>query len=388
MSIKWRLWPLHPIPGGLWSKAFRPLGSAIDVIVRNRKKSNETNGISPGFIRVPSGKSTGIAESLRLRHTYPVSCYSTSSNSYHQFINSKQSVFLEQGGQYPAAVLRQPPYAGKIYKVKWHHLANRRFLLKRSGDIESNPGPKSKDPQKCDSCQTTVSKSSFHKCQDCNAVCHKKKECSDINRGMDRPWWCKIHRDESIPTNDERISCSVCEKTIRCTSTPLKCPDCDALCHRYFNCSRIPTYNKELIWKCKDHSDGENNKSQCHKSKGNFSKSYIPLKCQQCDLHCHKQTKCSDIPKGTRFPIWNCGNHGEEEPSPDPALQYPICVTCNIAVSATNPLKCQDCERVCHRWLRCRGIKRNPRTMAWMDFGTVEITNTTPVPNVSNTTVL
>ena len=355
-SINWRLWPLRPTSGWTLVNGLPPSWARRSALSSTLPDGRDERNL-PRFIREINGNCRKSTTSS----LYPVCCLSATNNPTINFINHQPSVFLGMGGQSSAAVLRQTQHAEETYYRKWHYTPDCRCILMLSGDIESNPGPYSKNPQKCDTCHTTVSKSAFHKCQACNAVSHKKKECSGINRGLDRPWWCKEHRETDVPTNDDTKSCSVCEKTIRCTSIPLKCPDCEALCHRYFTCSGIPTYNKDLIWKCKDHSDRENNRSKCYKCNNNFSKSYVPLKCQQCDLHGHKQHKCSGIPKGTRYPVWNCGNHGEEEPAPDPTLEFPLCVTCNIAVSATNPLKCQDCERVCHRVPKCSGIKRNPR---------------------------
>ena len=329
-----------------------PSGSAMDVYAFELQRT-ESPPVHPG----PFGEINGNCRKS-WTSSGPVCCYPSSNT----FIINLPVVFLVRGEWYPAAVLRHP-HAGDVTKKDrwWQYSVNRRFLLKMAGDIESNPGPKSKDAQPCDTCKISVSKSANFKCQDCDAVCHKKKECSGINRGLVRPWWCESHRDKSLPVNPARISCSVCEKTISCTSTPLKCPDCDALCHRYFTCSGIPTYNKNLIWKCQEHSAGENRRAQCARCSGKFGSKSAPLKCQQCDLHCHKHTKCSGVPKGTRYSIWNCGGHCSEEPVPDPTLEYPICVSCNIAVSGTNPLKCQDCDRVSHRVEKCSGLKRNNR---------------------------
>ena len=338
------------------------------------------NGISPGTTRdagSPRGK-TGFAESQRLRSLPFVEAISF----------KKFTIVTLWEEQYPAAALylhlhaedinplliceEQSPAAVSCQQLNaeeekhlktWAHLINLRFLLAIAGDIESNPGPRSKDPKKCDhpDCQETVLKTSFFKCEDCDAVCHKKKACSGINRGLSRPWWCKAHRDNNTNQDnfDDRPPCSFCGVKFRCNQTPLKCPDCEALCHQTFGCSKIPAYNKTMVWKCADHTGGENDRQICFACP-RFIGKRDSYKCQLCDIHVHKASKCSGIPKGTKYPVWNCGGHGTEA-APDPCLIYPLCVTCGISISPENALTCQDCSRVCHKSFDCCKIKRNNR---------------------------
>ena len=80
----------------------------------------------------------------------------------------------------------------------------------------------------------------------CYSSCHKKKECSGINRGtQEAKWLCTMHRPAQQQETTPR-KCVVGEGTIRINSNPMKCPKCDKLTHKA--CSGIPLHDKVMQW--------------------------------------------------------------------------------------------------------------------------------------------
>ena len=208
----------------------------------------------------------------------------------------------------------------------------------------------------------------FFTCEEesCPISCHKKKECSGINRGIqDKKWLCPSHNPDILEENNTR-TCSVCKGAIRFNSNPMKCPECEKLSHKA--CSGIPTQDKELQWRCEEHFNGDILAFICFKCKHKFAKNADTLKCTHCERRCHKAPTCSGISKGTKYKIWNCGNHGEEPSPVDLYAVFPICVNCNQPVRTAKknpkpPLTCNEpgCSRVSCRQEKCCGIKMNWR---------------------------
>ena len=139
--------------------------------------------------------------------------------------------------------------------------------------------------------------------------------------------------------------CDKCKKAIQITSTPLKCPDCEKVCHKYHTCSGIPPYNNTLVWKCEQHRDAEQDVLKCAVCNKAFGNPRSALQCLKCSRRCHRITSCSKISKGSKYPVWDCGNHQDDDPVINSIQQVPTCHSCNGLIRKNcSFFKCEECD--------------------------------------------
>ena len=99
---------------------------------------------------------------------------------------------------------------------------------------------------------------------------------------------------------------------------PLNCqsPSCSKVCHSWKNCSKIGRYQTNKIWFCNNHNPAQviqqtqtdnqaltnqpptTEKLSCSACKG-IIKTRPTLKCNCCNNHFHKQTKCLKLTRDT-----------------------------------------------------------------------------------------
>ena len=240
--------------------------------------------------------------------------------------------------------------------------------------------------RKCESCNQKFREGTTPlKCTSCDIVCHSRVECSGITRGVTQQgnakWKCTAHRPKT--TTSSRISqrCNACNKAIRYNSNPFKCVDCSEVCHKITTCSNIPAYSL-LKWRCKVHSratppdagthaptQDANAKLNCHVCKATIRKGLTPLKCVECDRVCHHKQSCSNIKRTYKSSVWNCPEHSNTAP-PAVALTIP-----NANVTPAEPIaevqQLQD-EGTTEK-VKCSKCKKNIRSnitpIACMDQG-------------------
>ena len=187
-----------------------------------------------------------------------------------------------------------------------------------------------------------------------------------INRGK-KIWKgkCGLHvTEESLLSQTKSVKqyCDKCKKAIQITSTPLKCLDCDKVCHKYHTCSGILPYNNTLIWKCEQHRDAEHEVLKCSVCNKVFGNPLSSLQCQKCLRRCHRTPTCSKISKGSKYPVWDCGNHQDDAPVINFNQQVSTCHFCNGLIKKNcGYFKCEECDNKCHKQTICSKIKQNNR---------------------------
>ena len=227
---------------------------------------------------------------------------------------------------------------------------------------------------------------------DCNSICHRKTVCSGVNRGAKYPKWkcpehCTPHTTQATIVQDH-LNCDVCSRKIQANSIPLKCAECEKVCHVSKNCSRISPYERPKVWRCRLHSDTTDSQAErqtnrlvvtadtqvnCDHCKKTIRKWLNPLKCPACGKVCHRQEKCSKIHRGVSNPVWKCGDHsgnieaGEEttQQSTQQSTQPPNnrelckCKKCKRTINSNHrPIVCSEdvCQATFHK--KCAGIPR------------------------------
>ena len=220
-------------------------------------------------------------------------------------------------------------------------------------------------------------------CPGCDKICHRRYECSGLTR--DRKylhWSCSDHHHHqksfmNTQPHQPGQLCHSCKRTIRYEQTPLKCPECPNVCHKSSNCSKIPTYNRNQIWKCNEHCNNQEtpipleaeisvntSPTHCFTCKKKFSKDLKPMKCQDCNRACHRKEECSGIKRSTRNPTWRCNQHPEDgQPTQGPEQEttiQPATVETPAQQAPAEKKKCTKCKKT---------IKSNTRPIVCMEEG-------------------
>ena len=334
-----------------------------------------------------------------------------------------------------------------------------RILLRTHGDIESNPGPSNirrstsnniSIKNICQNCREEVNLNRQHlKCENCESLCHRREACSGLTpRNKDTVWRCGR-------CQNNKINCSVCGDEVNTKRQHLKCSSCDALCHKKQQCSKMIGLDPTTAWSCincatepqapiaittlpetdttsspsqqvdtsasssaqvptttsgAQHCKACSNKvysnsnpltciecnaivhpsctnlnmseingarrtnswkcvdckSNCAVCKKSFNSRYQPFKCDinSCDKHVHKQTPCSGLNREKqREGKWKCWIHGGSKqpnrPTRPTSNNSGQCFSCSKLIKGnSNPLKCLACNVYSHAMIKCSDLNR------------------------------
>ena len=273
-----------------------------------------------------------------------------------------------------------------------------RILLLRAG-IESNPGPP------CDTCGANAEAQLTCAAEGCNKVCHKRPGCSRISDALESATWlCQVHNPIAPP---EAQACDSCGTAIPAKAKRLVCnfaEGCSRVCHKKPECSRLQRKALDSTpWFCELHNSSppaddafqaptrlSATNKKCPACNLNLKSN--PFVCTLCHTGYH-QVSCSGIEnRYQRMRIrksWICPKCDTTTdapplpistlpppptqrrispvplaPSTDPSMVTPAsssqppkphCLSCKKKL-VSSWLTCNICDKSCHQKEACSGL--------------------------------
>ena len=134
----------------------------------------------------------------------------------------------------------------------------------------------------------------------------------------DKKWLCPTHRS-SVASRPKKQRCNFCSSAIAPKGARVTCTECEEVCHKTSYCTGLPCDSDMLDWKCSDHGGRPKNLPNASNSNNDLCDSCPratikgALKCQLCDKKCHRKFDCSKIKQGIKNPKWWCSLHANSE---------------------------------------------------------------------------
>ena len=265
-------------------------------------------------------------------------------------------------------------------------------IIFRSGDVETNPGPKlsvEEQNQICEHCGgPPASRFPLLRCTqpDCTNRCHSAPDCCKIKKNVkNKIWTCLTHRDAETDLRMNRdITCDFCSQPARTGAYNCAVTGCPKVVHQKTACSNVERRQTNVAWLCSVHKTSaqalseearnqlalqEEAKLKCYHCNIKPQSCHGHYSCadRSCSVIAHKSEACSDLTRSKQrvTTVWRCREHRPTAPAPrHPHIGKP-CDHCGDKMKSTsNPMVCTDCDRVCHTAFGCSKIQAYRRNQS------------------------